>query len=69
MPASALVQKDQLTGLYTIAGNNTALLRWVTTGKTTGGQVQILSGLGAEEVFIVHASATLYNGAPVIVKK
>jgi RND family efflux transporter MFP subunit len=69
VPASALVQKDQLTGLYTIASNNTALLRWVTTGKTTGGQVQILSGLGAEEVFIVHASATLYNGAPVIVKK
>ncbi|MBI5371200.1 MAG: efflux RND transporter periplasmic adaptor subunit [Sphingobacteriales bacterium] len=69
VPAASLVQNDQLTGLYTISSNNTALLRWVRTGKTSGDQTEILSGLAAGEKYIVKAEGKLYNGAPVTEKK
>jgi hypothetical protein len=68
VPDSALVQKDQLTGLYTVSESQTALLRWVKTGRTFGNQVEILSGLRADEKFIVSADGKLYNGVPVIEK-
>lgn len=65
VPASALVQNDQLTGLYTISTNHTALLRWVRTGKTMGDKIEILSGLGADETFIAGSTGKLFNGVPV----
>jgi RND family efflux transporter MFP subunit len=68
IPASALVEKDQLTGIFTVSGMHTAILRWVRTGKKMGDQVEVLSGLDGDERFIVSASGKLYNGAPVIEK-
>lgn len=68
VPASSLIHKDQLTGLYTISSHNTALLRWVRTGKTNDDKVEILSGLSQGESFILQADETLYNGAPVKIK-
>ncbi len=69
VPTASLVQQDQLTGLYTISSNQTAILRWVRTGKTFGDQTEILSGLAAGESFILQAEGKLFNGAPVTVKK
>lgn len=68
VPASALVEKDQLTGIYTISNRHTALLRWVRTGKRIGDKVEVLSGLDANESFITDASDRLYNGVPVVEK-
>lgn len=68
VPASAIEYKDQLTGLYTIGSNHTALLRWVRLGKTQGSQVEVLSGLAANEQFIVNAEGRLYNGVAVKIK-
>jgi RND family efflux transporter MFP subunit len=68
VPVSAIEYKDQLTGLYTIGSNHTALLRWVRLGKTQGSQVEVLSGLAANEQFIVSADGRLYNGIPVKIK-
>lgn len=68
VPASALVHKDQLTGIYTVSRHNTAMLRWLRLGKTEQHQVEILSGLNPNESFIMEASGRLYNGAPVQVK-
>jgi len=68
VPASALVEKDQLTGIYTVSNSHTALLRWVRTGKRSGDQVEILSGLNATEPYISGSSGRLYNGVPVIEK-
>lgn len=65
VPASALVENGQLTGLYTISTTHTALLRWVRTGKTVGDQIEILSGLGADEPFIAGSTGKLFNGVPV----
>ncbi len=68
VPLWSIVQKDQLTGLYTVASNNTALLRWVRLGKTFGDKVEVLSGLEKSESFIVSAEGKLYNGVAVKIK-
>ncbi len=69
VPLSSIEHKDQLTGLYTIGSNNTALLRWVRLGKTYGDKVEVLTGLEKSETFIVSAQGKLYNGVPVNIKK
>lgn len=69
VPVESIINKDQLTGLYTISNNNTALLRWVRLGKNFGNNVEVLSGLAKNETFIVHADGRLYNGVPIIVKQ
>jgi RND family efflux transporter MFP subunit len=68
VPVSSIEHKDQLTGLYTVASNNTALLRWVRLGKTYDDKVEVLSGLEKTEPFIVTADGKLYNGIPVKIK-
>ncbi|HVZ55050.1 MAG TPA: efflux RND transporter periplasmic adaptor subunit [Chitinophagaceae bacterium] len=65
VPTASLVQTDQLTGLYTVSSQHTALLRWVRTGRQFGDQTEILAGLSANEPFIVQAEGRLYDGAPV----
>ena len=65
IPKSALVENGQLTGVYTISSNNTAILRWVETGKIFGDQIEIVSGLNAKEPYIISAEGRLYNGAKV----
>ncbi len=65
VPLSSIEYKDQLTGLYTIGSNNTALLRWVRLGKTYGDKVEVLTGLEKNEQFIKSANGKLYNGIPV----
>ncbi|HVV54792.1 MAG TPA: efflux RND transporter periplasmic adaptor subunit [Mucilaginibacter sp.] len=68
VPLSAIEHKDELTGLYTISNDNTALLRWVRLGKTYGDKVEVLSGLAKNEEFIAGADGKLYNGEPVKIK-
>lgn len=68
VPVSAIEYKDQLTGLYTIGSNHTALLRWVRLGRTQGDLVEVLSGLAANEQFIISADGRLYNGAAIKIK-
>lgn len=68
VPTASLVQNDQLTGLYTISSRNTALLRWVRTGKIYADKTEILSGLGAGEKYILSAEGRLYDGTPVTEK-
>lgn len=68
IPATAIVSMDQLTGLFTITDDQTAMLRWIRLGKTQGDQVEILSGLRSDEKFILTSEGKLYNGVPVTVK-
>ena len=68
VPESALVKQGQLTGVYTIGEGNIAILRWLRTGKTFGNQVEVLSGLSANEQYIVSAEGKLFNGALVSVQ-
>lgn len=68
VPETALVKQGQLTGIYTIGTGNVAILRWLRTGKTFGNQVEVLSGLSANEQYIVSAEGKLYNGALVSIQ-
>jgi RND family efflux transporter MFP subunit len=68
IPETALVKQGQLTGIYTIGSGNVAILRWLRIGKSYGNQVEILSGLNANEHYINSAEGKLYNGALVSVQ-
>jgi len=68
VPESALVHQGQLTGIYTIGNGNVAILRWLRTGKSFGSHVEILSGLSANEQYILSAEGKLYNGAKVVIQ-
>ncbi|MBL7701633.1 MAG: efflux RND transporter periplasmic adaptor subunit [Ferruginibacter sp.] len=68
VPLQSVERRDQLTGIYTVSSNKTALLRWVRLGKVYGNQVEVLTGLDKTEQFIVSAEGKLYNGAPVKIK-
>lgn len=68
VPKEALVYQGQLTGIYTVGSGNTAILRWVRLGKTTGNQVEVLSGLAANEQYILTAAGKLYNGVKVSIQ-
>ncbi len=64
VPASALVRRGQLDGLYVVADGH-ARLRWVRIGGSRDGSVEVLSGLEAGEHYVVAPPATLTDGAPV----
>ena len=68
IPLEAVVQKGQLSGVYTVSESNTALLRWLRLGRTYGDKVEVLSGLTADESFIVSANGKLYNGAKISIQ-
>jgi RND family efflux transporter MFP subunit len=69
VPLSAIVNRDELTGIYTVSANQTALLRWIRLGKNYGDKVEVLSGLASDEKFIGSSESKLYNGSPVVVKE
>ncbi|SRX55170.1 efflux RND transporter periplasmic adaptor subunit [Aequorivita sp. CIP111184] len=69
VPTEALVKRGQLTGIYTVSQNNTALLRWLRLGRTYGDNVEVLSGLNADENYIISADGKLFNGAKITIKQ
>lgn len=68
IPKKALVYKGQLTGVYTVSMQNTAILRWLRLGKTYGNTIEVLSGLNKNESIITHADGKLFNGANITLK-
>ncbi|CAM1370826.1 Efflux transporter periplasmic adaptor subunit [Tenacibaculum litoreum] len=68
IPSEALVHKGQLSGIYTVSQSNTAVLRWLRLGRTFGDQVEVLSGLSANESYIVSSEGKLYNGANITIQ-
>lgn len=68
IPTSALVERGQLSGVYTVSQSNTVLLRWLRLGRSFGDKIEVLSGLSAEESYILSAEGKLYNGVKIIVQ-
>ncbi|MDO6597428.1 efflux RND transporter periplasmic adaptor subunit [Oceanihabitans sp. 2_MG-2023] len=68
VPTDAIVTNGQLSGVYTVSQSNTAMLRWLRLGRTFGNQVEVLSGLNAEETYIVSAEGKLFNGAKISIQ-
>ena len=52
IPRSSLVERGQLQGVYVLDANQIAGLRYVTLGRSTGDQVEVLSGLQAGEKLV-----------------
>ncbi len=65
VPKSAIIHQGQLSGIYTVDDNQTALLRWVRLGNDNGNQVEILSGLTAGEQYVIESESRLLNGVKV----
>jgi len=68
IPIEVIVTRGQLTGVYTPSQSNTALLRWLRLGRTFGDDVEVLSGLSADESYIVSAEEKLFNGAKILIQ-
>lgn len=64
VPATALVQRGQLTGLYVV---DQGILRWrlVKTGRSIGEQIEILSGLDNGEQVVTVGVERAKSGAKV----
>jgi multidrug efflux pump subunit AcrA (membrane-fusion protein) len=52
IPRSAIVERGQLQGIYVLDQNRIAGLRYITLGKTSAQQVEVLAGLQAGEMLI-----------------
>ena len=52
IPRTSLVERGQLQGVYVLDANQIAGLRYVTLGRSTGEQVEVLSGLQAGEELV-----------------
>ena len=68
VPKSALVERGQLVGIYTVGPEDTAILRWVRLGKSFGDEVEVLSGLSADETYIASTEGKLFNGAKLTIQ-
>jgi RND family efflux transporter MFP subunit len=54
IPRAAIAERGQLQGIYVIDANQIAGLRFVTLGKTSGNQVEALSGLQSGEKLVAN---------------
>ncbi len=68
IPVDVIVKNGQLSGVYTVSQTNTALLRWLRLGRTYGNNVEVLSGLNANESYIISADGKLFNGAKITIQ-
>ena len=67
-PADSIVSRGPLTGIFVVADDSTARLRWVTLGRTRDGMIEVLTGLQAGERVVLEPEAALEDGRPVEVR-
>ena len=68
IPASAVVERGQLTGVYSITEQNRAVLRWVRLGERSGEQVEVLTGLRPGERYVTGPTDLIRQGQPLMVR-
>ncbi len=62
VPAEAIIERGQLTGVWTIGEDDAVHLRWVRLGHRVGDRVEVLSGLAGGETLVLSAQAPLAEG-------
>jgi RND family efflux transporter MFP subunit len=62
IPRTAVVERGQLQGVYVLDQNKVAGLRYVTLGKTSGPQVEVLAGLQEGERFVAQPGVLDLSG-------
>jgi len=69
IPAAAVVQKGQLTGVFIVDQDDTARFRLIRTGRTAGDQVDVISGLAPGTRLVAAPPLQLANGSAVEAEK
>ena len=62
IPRTAVLQRGQLQGIYVLDQNKIANLRYITLGKPSGAQVEVLAGLQAGETLISDPGSRELSG-------
>jgi RND family efflux transporter MFP subunit len=62
IPRSAIVERGQLQGIYVLDQNKVASLRYITLGKPSGAEVEVLAGLQDGERLVAKPGAVDLNG-------
>jgi len=62
IPRTAVVERGQLQGIYVLDQNSVAGLRYITLGKPSGAQVEVLAGLQAGETLISDPGSRELSG-------
>ncbi len=62
IPQKAVVHQGDLASIYVVGANNIALLRYVTLGRQLGDQVEVLSGLSADETIVAAPNGRELGG-------
>jgi multidrug efflux system membrane fusion protein len=62
IPRSAVVERGQLQGILVLDQNKVASLRYITLGKPSGAEVEVLAGLQDGERFVATPGAVDLNG-------
>jgi len=65
VPARALVERGQLTGVYVVDDASVARLRLITAGQRHGDRVEILSGLNPGERVVIEGAERVTDGGRV----
>ncbi len=65
IPANAITQRGQLTGVFVVDDSGIARLRLIKTGKTYGDRAEVLSGLNEGERIVVDGVAKVNDGVKV----
>ena len=69
IPRAAIVERGQLQGVYVIDANRIARLRYVTLGKTSGEQVEVLSGLQEGEKIVAAPGTANLGGKQIAARQ
>ena len=65
IPQSAVLSRGQLQAVYVIGNDQLASLRYVTLGRASGGQVEVLSGLQSGDRIIAQPGNRELSGKQV----
>ncbi len=68
IPRSAVVERGQLQGIYVLDQNKVASLRYITLGKPSGTEVEVLAGLQDGERLVAKPGTVDLNGKRVEVQ-
>ncbi|MGB8916264.1 MAG: efflux RND transporter periplasmic adaptor subunit [Candidatus Sulfotelmatobacter sp.] len=68
IPRSAVVERGQLQGIYVLDQNKVASLRYITLGRPSGAEVEVLAGLQDGERLVAKPGAVDLNGKRVEVQ-
>lgn len=65
IPATALVERAGLPGVYVLDEDNRARFRMVRPGRRRNGQVEILAGLSGDETLVLGDLAPVHDTTPI----